>query len=33
MTPTSLSPEQAAAVGISFPDLMRQMVEDASCDR
>jgi D-alanine-D-alanine ligase len=33
MTPTSLSPEQAAAVGISFPDLMRRMVEDASCDR
>ncbi len=33
MTPTSLSPEQAAAVGISFPDLVRWMVEDASCDR
>ncbi len=33
MTPTSLSPEQAAAVGISFPELMRWMVEDASCDR
>lgn len=33
MTPTSLSPEQAASVGISFPELMRWMVEDASCDR
>ncbi|MET4102141.1 D-alanine-D-alanine ligase [Roseovarius sp. MBR-78] len=33
MTPTSLSPEQAAAVGVSFPELMRWMVEDASCDR
>jgi len=33
MTPTSLSPEQAAAVGISFPELVRWMVEDASCDR
>ncbi len=33
MTPTSLSPEQAQAVGISFPDLCRWMVEDASCDR
>jgi D-alanine-D-alanine ligase len=33
MTPTSLSPEQAAVVGISFPELMRWMVEDASCDR
>ena len=33
MTPTSLSPEQAQAVGIGFPDLCRWMVEDASCDR
>lgn len=33
MTPTSLSPEQAQAVGISFPDLVRWMVEDASCGR
>jgi D-alanine-D-alanine ligase len=33
MTPTSLSPEQAAEAGISFPDLCRWLVEDASCDR
>ncbi|MBN2629129.1 MAG: D-alanine--D-alanine ligase [Rhodobacteraceae bacterium] len=33
MTPTSLSPEQAAQVGISFPDLCAWIVEDASCDR
>lgn len=33
MTPTSLSPEQAQAVGISFPDLCAWMVRDASCDR
>ena len=33
MTPTSLTPEQAAYVGISFPALCRWMVEDASCDR
>jgi D-alanine-D-alanine ligase len=33
MTPTSLSPEQAAHLGISFPDLCRWMVEDASCGR
>jgi D-alanine-D-alanine ligase len=33
MTPTSLSPEQAAHCGISFPDLCRRLVEDASCDR
>lgn len=33
MTPTSLAPEQAAHCGISFPDLMTWMVEDASCDR
>ncbi|MBE0413550.1 D-alanine--D-alanine ligase [Yoonia sp.] len=33
MTPTSLAPEQAAHVGISFPDFCRWLVEDASCDR
>lgn len=33
MTPTSLAPEQAAALGMSFGDLVRWMVEDASCDR
>jgi len=33
MTPTSLVPEQAQAVGISFAELVRWMVEDASCDR
>ncbi|MFO8125281.1 D-alanine--D-alanine ligase [Yoonia sp.] len=33
MTPTSLTPEQAAHVGISFPEFCRWMVEDASCDR
>jgi D-alanine-D-alanine ligase len=33
MTATSLSPEQAQAVGISFPDLCAWMVKDASCDR
>jgi D-alanine-D-alanine ligase len=33
MTPTSLSPEQAQSVGISFGQLCRWMVEDASCDR
>lgn len=33
MTPTSLSPEQAAAVGISFGALCRWLVEDASCNR
>ena len=33
MTPTSLSPEQAAHVGISFGKLCRWMVEDASCNR
>jgi D-alanine-D-alanine ligase len=33
MTPTSLSPEQAAHCGTSFPELCRWMVEDASCDR
>ncbi len=33
MTDTSLSPEQAQACGISFGDLCRWMVEDASCNR
>ena len=33
MTPTSLSPEQAAHVGISFPDLCDWIVKDASCNR
>jgi len=33
MTPTSLSPEQAAAEGMSFADLCSGLVEDASCDR
>ena len=33
MTPTSLSPEQAAHEGMGFADLCRWMVEDASCDR
>ncbi|KPQ06003.1 MAG: D-alanine-D-alanine ligase Ddl [Rhodobacteraceae bacterium HLUCCA12] len=33
MTPTSLSPEQARQCGISFPDLCRWLVEDASCQR
>jgi len=33
MTPTSLSPEQAAHVGIDFPTLCRWLVEDASCGR
>ena len=33
MTPTSLSPEQAAACGVAFPDLCAWMVEDASCAR
>ncbi|HYC96456.1 D-alanine--D-alanine ligase [Brevundimonas sp.] len=33
MTPTSLVPEQAAHVGMSYKDLVRWMVEDASCPR
>ena len=32
MTSTSLVPEQAAHVGISFDDLVRWMVENAECD-
>ncbi|MEL6207078.1 MAG: D-alanine--D-alanine ligase [Pseudomonadota bacterium] len=33
MTPTSLTPEQASHAGMSFGDLCRWIVEDASCDR
>ncbi|WP_426040365.1 D-alanine--D-alanine ligase [Brevundimonas sp. TWP2-3-4b1] len=33
MTPTSLVPEQAAYVGMGYQDLVRWMVEDASCPR
>ena len=33
MTPTSLSPEQAAHNGMSFAQFCSWMVEDASCDR
>nr|CAD6603034.1 D-alanine--D-alanine ligase [Rhizobium sp. Khangiran2] len=33
MTPTSLVPEMAAHAGLSFGDLVRWMVEDASCLR
>jgi D-alanine--D-alanine ligase len=32
MTPTSLVPEQAASVGISFPQLVAWMVDNAECD-
>ena len=33
MTPTSLVPEQAAHLGMSFPELCDWIVKDASCDR
>lgn len=33
MTPTSLVPEQAAHCGMTYQDLVRWMVEDASCPR
>ena len=33
MTPTSLSPEQAQSIGMSFGELVSWMVEDASCGR
>lgn len=33
LTPTSLTPEQAAHVGMSFPQFCDWMVKDASCDR
>jgi len=32
MTPTSLIPEQAAHVGLSFEDLLVWMVDNAECD-
>jgi D-alanine-D-alanine ligase len=32
MTPISLVPEQAAHLGISFADLVHQLVEEARCD-
>ncbi len=33
MTPTSLVPEQAAYVGLSYAELVAWMIEDASCQR
>ena len=33
MTPTSLAPEQAACLGISFPELCDWIAKDASCNR
>ncbi|MCV2888807.1 D-alanine--D-alanine ligase [Ruegeria aquimaris] len=33
MTPTSLAPEQAAAMGMTFGQLCAWLVEDASCNR
>jgi D-alanine-D-alanine ligase len=33
MTSTSLVPEQAAYIGMSYQKLCRWIVEDASCDR
>jgi D-alanine-D-alanine ligase len=33
MTPTSLSPEQAEHVGLTFGQLCAWLVEDASCER
>ncbi|HWX13297.1 MAG TPA: D-alanine--D-alanine ligase, partial [Methylocella sp.] len=33
MTETSLVPELAGYAGITFGELVRWMVEDASCDR
>ncbi len=33
LTPTSLAPEQAAYLGVSFEDLCEWMIEDASCQR
>ena len=32
MTPTSLVPEQAKYAGISFPQLVAWMVDNAECD-
>ena len=33
MTPTSLVPDMASHIGLSFEELVTWMVEDASCDR
>ena len=33
MTPTSLVPEQAAHIGMSYDDLVSWILEDASCQR
>ena len=33
MTPTSLVPEQAAYIGMSYEELVSWMIEDASCQR
>jgi len=33
MTPTSLVPEQAAYLGMGYDDLVKWIVEDASCPR
>ena len=33
MTPTSLVPEQASYVGISFEELCEWLIKDASCDK
>ena len=33
MTPTSLVPEQAAHLGLGYDDLVKWIVEDASCPR
>jgi D-alanine-D-alanine ligase len=33
MTPTSLVPEMAAHAGHDFEELVRWILEDASCDR
>ena len=33
MTPTSLAPEQAQHVGMSYDQLVAWMLEDASCPR
>jgi len=33
MTETSLAPEMAAHAGMTFGELVRWMVDDASCDR
>ncbi|MEM7060849.1 MAG: D-alanine--D-alanine ligase [Pseudomonadota bacterium] len=33
MTPTSLAPEQASHIGVSFEDLCSWLVEDAACNR